>query len=78
MEVTNRAIYDLNPVLSNAFISLVYSLLLGFLGFYALYDFLKNRKGAQTTKIDAHGSPNAGTTGLAIKIQNRISLPCSR
>jgi uncharacterized membrane protein YfcA len=70
----NRAIYDYNPVLSNAFISLVYALLLGFLGFYALYDFLKNRKGDQATKIDAHASANAGTTGLAMKIQN-INIP---
>ncbi|MDR3567486.1 MAG: sulfite exporter TauE/SafE family protein [Syntrophobacteraceae bacterium] len=70
----NRAIYNINPVLSNAFISLIYALLLGFLGFYALYDFLKNVRGVQATKIDAHGSANAGTTGLATKIQN-ITIP---
>ncbi|MGC8493723.1 MAG: sulfite exporter TauE/SafE family protein [Syntrophobacteraceae bacterium] len=70
----NRAIYDINPVLSNAFISLVYALLLGFLGFYALYDFLKNVRGSQSTKIDAHGDAYAGTTGLAMKVQN-INIP---
>ncbi len=70
----NRAIYDINPVLSNAFISLIYSLLLGFLGFYALFDFLKNVRGDQATRIDAHGSVHAGTTGLAMKIQ-KINIP---
>lgn len=70
----NRAIYDINPLLSNAFISLIYSLLLGFLGFYALYDFLKNRKGPQATRIDAHGNAQAGITGLAMRIQ-KINIP---
>ena len=40
----NRAIYEYNPVLSDLFISIVYVVLLGFLGFYALIDFLKLRK----------------------------------
>ena len=34
-------LYENNPVLSEAFISVVYVLLLGFLGIYALIDFLK-------------------------------------
>jgi uncharacterized protein len=41
--VINRSLYDLNPVISDAFITTVYSLMLGFLGFYALFDFLKAR-----------------------------------
>ncbi len=41
----NRYIYDLNPILSDLFISSVYVLILGFLSFYALADYLKARKG---------------------------------
>lgn len=42
--VINRALYEINPVLSDAFISTVYSLMLGLLGAYAMIDFLKSRK----------------------------------
>lgn len=40
----NRTLYETNPVLSDTFISLVYVLLLGFLGIYSLLDFLKLRR----------------------------------
>jgi uncharacterized membrane protein YfcA len=40
----NRVLYDINPVLSDAFITTVYSGMLGFLGLYAMIDFLKARK----------------------------------
>ena len=40
----NRALYEYNPVVSDAFISVVYVVLLGFLGFYSLADFLTLRK----------------------------------
>jgi len=62
----NKSLYDYDPLLSEAFISLVYAVLLGFLGFYALADFLKSRKGADTG--DAHGG-SSGMTGLAIRVQ---------
>ncbi len=62
----NQALYNKDPLLSEAFISLVYAILLGFLGFYALADFLKSRK--SKTAGDAHGSP-AGLTELAKKVQ---------
>jgi uncharacterized membrane protein YfcA len=42
--VINRTLYEINPVLSDAFISTVYSLMLGFLGAYAMTDFLRSRK----------------------------------
>ncbi|OGQ95999.1 MAG: hypothetical protein A2521_14445 [Deltaproteobacteria bacterium RIFOXYD12_FULL_57_12] len=45
----NRSLYELNPVLSDAFITSVYVLMLGFLGFYSLADFLKSRKPATAT-----------------------------
>jgi uncharacterized membrane protein YfcA len=42
--VINRMLYEINPVLSDAFITTVYALMLGFLGAYAMTDFLKARK----------------------------------
>jgi uncharacterized membrane protein YfcA len=67
----NRLLYDKDPLLSEAFISLVYAILLGFLGLYAMMDFWKSRKGASGG--DAHGGP-AGTTGFALKLQ-KIQIP---
>ncbi len=49
----NRVLYEINPVLSDAFITTIYALMLGFLGFYALSDFLKARKAGG--RGDAHG-----------------------
>lgn len=40
----NRTIYAKDPVLSDAFISIVYASILGFLGFYAFYDFISTRR----------------------------------
>ena len=47
----NRTIYEINPILSDTFISIIYVILLGFLGIYALVDFLKLRK---VEKVGAH------------------------
>jgi len=58
----NRSIYAINPVLSDAFISVIYVVLLGYLGFYAIHDYFrlkkmgaaaveKREKGADITKI---------------------------
>lgn len=78
----NRAIYYANPVMSDAFISFVYVILLGFLGFYALRDYLKLRKVSSAEK--AHQSNGGGietstsgvqtTTKLALKIQS-LKIP---
>lgn len=67
----NKALYNYDPLLSEAFISLVYAVLLGFLGFYALADFLRSRKSKDTG--DAHGG-SAGMTNLALKVQN-VNVP---
>ncbi len=48
----NRILYEINPVLSDAFITIIYALMLGFLGFYALTDFLK----ASKREKDFHGA----------------------
>ncbi|NLX17781.1 MAG: sulfite exporter TauE/SafE family protein [Desulfobulbus sp.] len=39
----NRSIYDANPVLSDMFITSVYVIILGFLAYYAMSDYLKSR-----------------------------------
>ena len=75
----NRWLYEKDPVLSDAFISVVYVVLLGFLGFYSLFDFLKLRKepgdvGAHAGE-SAHGAEAAsGKVGLPARIQS-VNLP---
>jgi uncharacterized protein len=75
----NRWLYEKDPVLSDAFISVVYVVLLGFLGFYSLFDFLKLRKepgdvGAHSGE-SAHGSEaSTGKVGLPARIQS-VNLP---
>ena len=54
----NRVLYEINPVLSDAFITTVYAFMLGFLGIYAMLDYLKARKSGDTG--DAHGGGEAG------------------
>jgi len=46
----NRYLYDLNPVLSDLFITTVYVFILGFLSFYALTDFYKAKRGEAGTQ----------------------------
>ncbi|MDY6878787.1 MAG: sulfite exporter TauE/SafE family protein [Desulfatiglans sp.] len=72
--ILNRVLYELNPVLSDAFITTVYSLMLGFLGIYALTDFLKARKSGDTG--DAHGGSAEGAElgNLPKKLQG-IKVP---
>src|SRR5512135_1179273 len=67
----NKALYDYDPLLSETFISLIYAVLLGFLGFYALIDYVRasRRKDAG----DAHGG-SSGLTDLAVKMQ-KVKVP---
>jgi uncharacterized protein len=51
--VVNRTLYEINPILSDTFISVVFVVLLGFLGFYSMLDFLKQRKSVDV--VDVHG-----------------------
>ncbi len=53
----NRALYKSDPVLSDMFINVVYVVLLGFLGFYAMFDFLSLRKGP--APVGAHVGESA-------------------
>lgn len=76
----NRAIYTKDPILSDAFISVVYAVILGFLGFYALSDYLRTKrltkKTLQTRDIpsDLHSASTLGTTKLALCLQ-QIKIP---
>ena len=70
----NRTLYDINPVLSDAFISMVYTVLLGFLGIYSLLDFLKLRKapgdvGAHHGESPKGAVATSGKVGLPAKLQ---------
>jgi uncharacterized membrane protein YfcA len=72
--VINRAIYEINPVLSDTFISVIYVLLLGFLGTYALTDFLKLRKAGGQVGAHHGESPHGaevatGKVGLPARLQ---------
>jgi uncharacterized membrane protein YfcA len=67
----NKGLYNKDPLLSEAFISLVYAVLLGFLGIYSMVDFLKSRNAS--SGHDAHGGPS-GSTGFAMKLQ-KLHLP---
>ncbi len=70
----NRVLYEINPVLSDAFITTVYSLMLGFLGFYSMFDFIKVwRKGGS---VSTHGGKSEGTEmGSLPKTLQNINIP---
>ena len=70
--VLNRLIYEANPVASDAFISVIYVVLLGFLGTYAMVDFLRLRKVGGGA--DAHGGGESGGGGLPAMLQ-RAKIP---
>jgi hypothetical protein len=74
--VINRILYEINPVLSDAFITTIYVIMLGGLGAYALSDFLKARKDPKLAGGDAHGGSSEGAElgGLPMKLQG-MNLP---
>jgi uncharacterized protein len=76
--VINRVLYAINPILSDAFITTVYSLMLGFLGSYAMTDFLKakkaERKGFHGTDIHGQKVEGAEMGNLPKKLQ-AVNLP---
>ena len=80
----NRVLYEINPVLSDAFITTIYSLMLGFLGIYAMTDFLKARRSdkgdAPHGGGDAHGGKIEGAEmgNLAKKLQGMKIPPMIR
>ncbi|MFA4835912.1 MAG: sulfite exporter TauE/SafE family protein [Dehalococcoidia bacterium] len=64
----NRSLYEKDPNLSDAFITIVYSVMLGLLGSYAMYDYLKNRKSAA-------GQVKGGGHGGALEAEELSGLP---
>ena len=73
----NKGLYDKDPLLSEFFISSLYAVLLGFLGFYALFDFIKASRqdtGGGDSHGGSHGGPS-GMTGMAVKLQNLNLAP---
>ena len=53
----NRILYEINPVLSDAFITTIYAFILGFLGIYAMTDFLRARKVKPQKGFHGAGEP---------------------
>lgn len=66
----NKTLYLISPLLSEVFISSIYAVLLGFLGFYALIDFIKSSR--QATGLSDAVAPPA--TSIASKLQG-LNLP---
>lgn len=67
----NKSLYNADPLLSELFISTIYAVLLGFLGFYALFDFLRTTRGSSA---NVQNSEAAGVTNLAGRLQG-LTLP---
>lgn len=65
----NRAVYAKSPALSDAFISLIYAVILGILGAYAMYDWIST---SRKSKEGAAASATEATTKFAKWLQ---SLP---
>ena len=75
----NRALYEVNPVVSDAFITTVYALMLGFLGTYAMSDFLRARRqdrlrASKRTPASAGRSEGAEMGNLPKKLQ-AVKIP---
>ncbi|WP_031516561.1 sulfite exporter TauE/SafE family protein [Desulfofalx alkaliphila] len=69
----NRAVYNMNPVLSDMVISLIYVLMLGFLGTYAMYDFLKSNQKNKGSDQPQQGGEEL--TALAKAVQSKKIPP---
>ncbi len=74
----NRVLYEINPVLSDAFITTVYACMLGFLGAYAMFDYLKARKTDVSTDDNGGelgGKDEGAEMGNLPKKLQAVSLP---
>jgi len=65
----NKWFYNKDPLLSDTFISIIYVLMLGFLGIYAMMDYIRANKTASGGSGDAHGGA-VGVTSIGEKLQN--------
>jgi len=71
----NRFLYEANPVLSEAFITTVYSLMLGFLATYALIDFIKASKASGGAVASGHGKDEGADMGSLPKKLQAMNIP---
>lgn len=69
----NKGLYDANPLLSELFISSIYALLLGFLGFYAFADFWRSIHPGILNKASSANAPD--DIGKLAKRMQSITLP---
>ncbi len=73
--VINRVLYQINPVLSDAFITTIYSIMLGGLGAYAMSDYIKARRRLAGMREVHHGRSEGAELGdLPRKLQS-INAP---
>jgi len=72
----NKWFYNKDPLLSDTFISIIYVLILGFLGIYAMTDYIRaTRKTAPAaSSTDSHGGAT-GVTSIGAKLQNLNVAP---
>jgi uncharacterized membrane protein YfcA len=75
----NRWLYELNPVISDAFITSIYCLMLGFLGIYAMIDFLRassaSKKNPQAADHGAHGGGEGAELGSLSRMLQSVKIP---
>jgi uncharacterized membrane protein YfcA len=74
----NRALYKSDPVLSDMFINVVYVVLLGFLGVYAMYDYMSLRKASSVGAHigdSAHGREAATKKGGLVATMQGLRIP---
>ena len=72
--VLNRVLYDINPVLSDAFITTIYVIMLGGLGAYALTDFFRSRGSGDDDDIHGGEAEGAEMGNLPKKLQ-AVNVP---
>ncbi len=70
----NRVLYEINPVLSDAFITTIYSIILGLLGVYSMSDFLKAKKRGTAGAVHGGKTEGADLGNLPRKLQS-IHIP---
>ncbi len=69
----NLGLYNKDPLLSEAFISTVYAVLLGFLSLYSLIDYLKARAAGLSCE-DRSRQARIATTNFALQLQ-KVNIP---
>ncbi|MGE5237916.1 MAG: sulfite exporter TauE/SafE family protein [Chloroflexota bacterium] len=61
-----KAVYEANPVLSDAVVSIIYAAILGFLSWYGVSDYFKKRKSGKEPAGHGHGGHGDEKTKLVI------------